>query len=69
MKWRTNKRKTTFTFGFKLWRTRRDTNKKEHRMFLHKKYPTPRQTESNGRGASDLYERKCKHFKDNPTRE
>ena len=27
------------------------------------------QTESNGRGASDLYERKCKHFKDNPTRE
>jgi hypothetical protein len=30
---------------------------------------TPRQTESNGRGASDLYERKCKHFKDNPTRE
>jgi hypothetical protein len=38
-------------------------------MFLHKKYPTPRQAESNGRGASDLYERKCKDFKDNPTRE
>jgi hypothetical protein len=38
-------------------------------MFLHKKYPTPPQTESNGRGASDLYDKKCKHFKDYPTRE
>jgi hypothetical protein len=38
-------------------------------IFLHKNYPTPWQTESHGRGASDLYERKCKHFKDNPIRE
>jgi hypothetical protein len=36
MKWRTNKRKTTFTFGFKLWGTKRDTNKKEHRKFVNK---------------------------------
>ena len=36
MKWRTNKRKTTFTFGFKLWSTRRDTNNKGHRKFVNK---------------------------------